>query len=89
MSQKSKKTSSEQNENNQKPFWQSKRFWGLIIAAIGFIIMLLPCQRCFDIGKYLTGLGISLAFYGSAVADKRWTVKKKQKGETGKGILEL
>ena len=76
-------------EKDKKPFWQSKRFWGLIIAAIGFIIMLLPCQRCFDIGKYIAGLGMSIAFYGSAVADKRWTVKKKQKGETGKGILEL
>ena len=78
MSQKSKKPSSERNENNQKPFWQSKRFWGLIIAVVGFIIMLLPCAKCFTVGKYIVSLGLSLGFYGSAVADKRWTVKKKK-----------
>jgi len=66
----------EKNKNkDKKPFWKSKRFYGLLIALLGFIIMLLPCGKCFTIGKYIVSLGLSLGFYGSAVADKKWSLK--------------
>lgn len=70
-----------QKENGKKPFWKSKTYWGLLIAAIGMVLSKYATSPWLSmIGHFLETFGLLLAGYGRAKAIKQVVFKNKSDG---------
>ena len=68
-------------DNEKKPFWKSKTYWGLFIAAIGMVLSKYATSPWLSmIGHFLETFGLLLAGYGRAKAVKQIIFKNKNNG---------
>lgn len=62
----------------RKPFWKSKRFWGIVATTIGTGLLkfnIFPYSQA--VGFAFWVFGTVLALYGSAVAQSPWSIKEE------------
>lgn len=74
-------------EEDTKPFWLSRRFWGAVIAFIGIVMPMLGYGDTAEINRVggawmnfidagLQLFGLAVAFYGGITATKRLTLRR-------------